>query len=60
MAGHRMLESFIQKRLRYFNADRNDPTKEALSNMSPWYHFGELVILVIIFLSLKMVKENSL
>ena len=39
--GLRQLESFIKERLRFFGANRNNPNKDALSNMSPWYHFGE-------------------
>ena len=41
VAGLKMLESFIKGRLKYFGGSRNDPTKPVLSNMSPWYHFGE-------------------
>ncbi|CAH1780581.1 unnamed protein product [Owenia fusiformis] len=41
-AGLRTLESFIKKRLKYFDVDRNDPTKNALSNLSPWIHFGQI------------------
>ena len=40
-AGLRNLEEFINERLKIFNTHRNDPTRQALSNMSPWYHFGE-------------------
>lgn len=36
-----MLESFVKDRLKVFATERNDPTKEALSNISPWLHFGE-------------------
>ncbi|ELT97477.1 hypothetical protein CAPTEDRAFT_152478 [Capitella teleta] len=41
-AGLKNLESFIQKRLGNFDADRNNPNKNALSNMSPWFHFGHV------------------
>ncbi|KAH9490297.1 hypothetical protein Btru_034043, partial [Bulinus truncatus] len=43
-AGLRMLESFCEKRLKYFSTDRNDPNKEALSNLSPWFHFGQISV----------------
>ncbi|KAK3914860.1 Deoxyribodipyrimidine photo-lyase [Frankliniella fusca] len=36
------LESFINKRLKIFGAKRNDPTQNALSNISPWLHFGQV------------------
>lgn len=40
-----MLESFVKERLKVFATERNDPTKDALSNISPWLHFGEQNIL---------------
>lgn len=39
-----MLESFINKRLKLFNTKRNDPTVNALSNMSPYFHFGQISV----------------
>ncbi|XP_073215206.1 deoxyribodipyrimidine photo-lyase-like isoform X4 [Lepidochelys kempii] len=39
-AGLAMLESFIGERLKSFGTDRNNPTRAALSNLSPWFHFG--------------------
>ena len=36
-----MLEDFCINRLKYFDGYRNDPTKSALSNLSPWFHFGK-------------------
>ena len=38
--GLKMLESFVRSRLRNFGTDRNNPTKNALSNLSPWFHTG--------------------
>ena len=40
--GMNELYDFIHERLKIFNEDRNIPTKNALSNLSPWYHFGQL------------------
>ncbi|EDO44191.1 predicted protein [Nematostella vectensis] len=37
-----MLESFCKDRLKYFHSSRNDPTKRALSNLSPWFHTGQI------------------
>lgn len=34
------LKSFLDKRLKVFATKRNDPTQDALSNLSPWFHFG--------------------
>jgi deoxyribodipyrimidine photo-lyase len=39
-----MLESFINKRLKLFGTKRNDPTVNALSNMSPYFHFGQIAV----------------
>ncbi|KAI4885502.1 hypothetical protein NFI96_033711, partial [Prochilodus magdalenae] len=41
-AGMAMLESFIQQRLRLFATQRNNPNSEALSQLSPWIHSGQL------------------
>ncbi|XP_053685313.1 deoxyribodipyrimidine photo-lyase [Sabethes cyaneus] len=38
------LQSFVENRLRKFNAKRNDPTEDALSNLSPWFHFGQISV----------------
>lgn len=43
-AGLEMLESFCNSRLKYFATDRNNPTKEALSNLSPWFHAGHISV----------------
>ena len=47
-AGLEMLESFCHERLKYFATERNNPTKKAVSNLSPWFHAG-IIIFVIIF-----------
>ncbi|XP_057365381.1 deoxyribodipyrimidine photo-lyase-like [Daphnia carinata] len=36
------LSNFCQKRLKLFGEKRNDPNVAALSNLSPWLHFGQL------------------
>ena len=41
-AGINELYNFINKRLKIFNKERNNPTKKALSNLSPYYHFGQI------------------
>ncbi|KAK2530967.1 deoxyribodipyrimidine photo-lyase [Columba livia] len=41
-AGLAVLQSFIAERLKYFGSHRNNPNKEALSNLSPWFHFGQV------------------
>lgn len=41
-AGIAILESFIETRLKIYTDKRNDPTLNALSNLSPWLHFGHI------------------
>lgn len=41
-AGLEMLNTFINKRLKDYATDRNDPNKNGCSNLSPWFHFGQL------------------
>ncbi|XP_064109725.1 deoxyribodipyrimidine photo-lyase-like isoform X1 [Macrobrachium nipponense] len=41
-AGLDVLNQFCLKRLRKYAAKSNDPTENALSNLSPWLHFGQV------------------
>ncbi|XP_028932146.1 deoxyribodipyrimidine photo-lyase-like [Ornithorhynchus anatinus] len=43
-AGLTVLQTFIDQRLRIFSSSRNDPNKAALSNLSPWFHFGQVSV----------------
>uniref|UniRef100_A0A8D0H4N7 Deoxyribodipyrimidine photo-lyase n=1 Tax=Sphenodon punctatus TaxID=8508 RepID=A0A8D0H4N7_SPHPU len=43
-AGLQVLDSFIGQRLKFFGSDRNNPNKGALSNLSPWFHFGQVSV----------------
>ncbi|XP_051873274.1 CPD photolyase isoform X2 [Pristis pectinata] len=43
-AGLTKLETFIKEYLKNFSTDRNNPNKAALSNMSPWFHFGQVSV----------------
>ncbi|XP_013176569.1 PREDICTED: deoxyribodipyrimidine photo-lyase-like [Papilio xuthus] len=38
----KMLKNFLEMRLKIFATKRNDPTQDALSNLSPWFHFGHI------------------
>lgn len=42
--GLQELAAFCQKRLKIFGEKRNDPNVNALSNLSPWLHFGESIL----------------
>jgi deoxyribodipyrimidine photo-lyase len=43
----RHLEEFLEHRLRRYAADRNEPSRHATSNMSPYLHFGMISALEI-------------
>jgi deoxyribodipyrimidine photo-lyase len=38
------LNDFMKNRLKYFNVYRCDPNKSMLSNLSPWYNFGQVSV----------------
>lgn len=40
-AGLAVLQAFVTRRLPGYSEYRNNPNKAALSNLSPWFHFGE-------------------
>lgn len=41
-AARKVMESFLADKLDTYNTLRNDPTKNALSNLSPYLHFGQI------------------
>ncbi|KJE93780.1 deoxyribodipyrimidine photo-lyase [Capsaspora owczarzaki ATCC 30864] len=41
-AGMTTLRTFVEQRMRYFGAVRNDPNERVLSNLSPYFHFGQI------------------
>jgi deoxyribodipyrimidine photo-lyase len=41
-AAARSLETFLEKRFTKYSEERNDPNKNALSNLSPYLHFGQI------------------
>ncbi|MEJ2225825.1 MAG: deoxyribodipyrimidine photo-lyase [Syntrophobacterales bacterium] len=38
----KQLKRFLSERLAHYDRDRNDPTKEGQSELSPFFHFGQL------------------
>jgi len=40
--GLAMMDSFCKERLKTFHDERDDPTKLTLSDLSPWFHFGQV------------------
>jgi deoxyribodipyrimidine photo-lyase len=51
-----MLSEFINHRLSEFPLFRNDPSKDYVSNMSPYLHFGQISPL---FIALEIMKSKS-
>ena len=41
-AGMICLEEFVKTRIKRYSDKRNDPTEDALSDLSPWLHMGNL------------------
>jgi deoxyribodipyrimidine photo-lyase len=41
-AGLKVLKDFIQYKLTAYDTDRNDPNKNAISNLSPYLHYGQI------------------
>lgn len=44
MEACKQLHDFCSKRLKTYNSSRNDPTKNAISGLSPWFHFGQISV----------------
>jgi len=41
-AASKSLKKFLENKLERYSEDRNDPNKNALSNLSPYLHFGQI------------------
>lgn len=37
-----LLEDFLLSKIKYYDIDRNNPVKDSQSNLSPYFHFGQL------------------
>lgn len=46
-AAGKVLNDFIKNRLDRYDKDKNDPSKDAVSNLSPYLHFGQISALTI-------------
>lgn len=42
--GIEMLKEFCDLRLELYGLQRNDPLADAVSNLSPWFHFGQISV----------------
>lgn len=58
---HRVLQTFIDSRLRGYDTGRNDPSQDGQSNLSPYLHFGQISRLrVTLEIHHAMSKDESL
>jgi deoxyribodipyrimidine photo-lyase len=53
----RQLQNFIKNKLDSYAEDKNDPTKQCVSNMSPYLHFGQISPL---YIALMILETGSL
>ncbi len=53
------LDTFIENKLEYYEEFSNDPTKNYISNLSPYLHFGQISPLFIMDKILKSSKKNT-
>jgi deoxyribodipyrimidine photo-lyase len=54
-----MLDFFISEKLSSYSTDRNDPNKDALSNLSPYLHFGHIAAQRVALEILKRVDSDE-
>ena len=57
--GYEMLESFVKSRVKIYDEKRNDPNTNAVSNLSPWFHFGQLGVQRCVLYVKKNAKSHS-
>jgi deoxyribodipyrimidine photo-lyase len=50
--------SFIHNKLQFYDKERNDPTKDVLSNLSPYLHFGQISAQYIVLQTIANVEES--
>lgn len=43
-AGMMTLKTFLDDKIKLFDEKRNDPNQDVLSNLSPWFHFGQISV----------------
>jgi len=58
-AAAKILKEFCQSKLKNYSACRNDPNSNALSNLSPYFHFGQLAPQRAILDVTKHAEKNS-
>lgn len=54
------LERFLTERLKRYAEDRNEPTRHATSELSPWLHFGHISSLEVALTAQDYAREHKL
>ncbi len=52
----KLLEDFLEKKIDYYPKYRNDPSKDYLSHMSPYLHFGQISP---VYIALRVLETGS-
>ncbi|WP_321476091.1 deoxyribodipyrimidine photo-lyase [uncultured Paludibaculum sp.] len=60
LAAEKLLKHFLEKNLRRYARERNEPTAHATSDMSPYLHFGQISSLEIALAASAYAKEHDL
>jgi deoxyribodipyrimidine photo-lyase len=60
LAAERLLETFLEKKLRHYAEGRNEPSADATSHMSPYLHFGQISALEIALKVSEYAQEHKL
>ncbi len=55
----KLLDSFIENKLKNYTEERNDPNKDAQSNLSAYLHFGQISSLRVLLEVMKSLKIDS-
>ncbi len=58
-SAHHALSDFIQNRLKSYATDRNDPSIDGLSRLSPYLHFGQLSSLRVVLEVYRALADDS-
>lgn len=53
------MDIFLKNKLHNYASDRNDPSKEATSNLSPYLHFGMISPVYIYCETMKLCKQSE-
>lgn len=56
-SGMSVLKEFLERKLKWYGEQRNDPTKDATSNLSAYLHFGQIAPQRVAFETLKYEHE---